>query len=50
MGAAAPTCTEANFAPIGTGPFVAKEFRTNDVAIMVANPISAIQLNLLSRN
>ena len=38
MGAAAPTCTEANFAPIGTGPFVAKEFRTNDVAIMVANP------------
>ena len=36
-GAAAPTCTDQNFGPIGTGPFVVTEFRTNDVIQMVAN-------------
>jgi peptide/nickel transport system substrate-binding protein len=36
-GAAAPTCTEANFNPIGTGPFVVEEFRTNDVITLRAN-------------
>ncbi|MFK7938919.1 MAG: peptide ABC transporter substrate-binding protein [Roseovarius sp.] len=38
MGAAAPTCTEQNFAPIGTGPFVVSEFRPNDVIQFEANP------------
>jgi peptide/nickel transport system substrate-binding protein len=38
MGAAASTCTEQNFKPIGTGPFVVTDFKTNDVAILEANP------------
>ena len=37
MGAAASTCTEENFNPIGTGPFVVDEFRPNDVITMSAN-------------
>ncbi|MDU8911085.1 peptide ABC transporter substrate-binding protein [Aestuariicoccus sp. MJ-SS9] len=37
-GAAASTCTEQNFAPIGTGPFVVDEFKPNDVISMSANP------------
>ncbi|MCH2164678.1 MAG: peptide ABC transporter substrate-binding protein [Marinovum sp.] len=37
MGAAASTCTEENFGPIGTGPFVVTEFRPNDVITMAAN-------------
>ncbi|AEI94500.1 peptide ABC transporter substrate-binding protein [Roseobacter litoralis] len=37
LGARAPECTEANFGPIGTGPFVVEEFRPNDVIIYVAN-------------
>ena len=37
MGAKAPECTEANFNPIGTGPFVVTDFRPNDVITMVAN-------------
>lgn len=37
MGAKAPECTEQNFGPIGTGPFVVTEFRTNDVIQLVAN-------------
>lgn len=38
LGAKAPECTEANFNPIGTGPFVVTEFRPNDVITMEANP------------
>ena len=38
LGANAPTCTEANFNPIGTGPFVVTDFRPNDVIEMEANP------------
>ena len=38
MGARAPECTDANFNPIGTGPFTVKEFRPNDVITMEANP------------
>ena len=38
IGAAASTCTEQNFGPIGTGPFVVTEFRTNDVIAYKANP------------
>ncbi len=38
MGAKAPECTDANFGPIGTGPFVVTDFRPNDVISMVANP------------
>ena len=37
MGARAPECTEENFAPIGTGPFVVTEFRPNDVITLKAN-------------
>ena len=38
IGAAAQGCTEQNFAPIGTGPFVVEEFRANDVVTYTANP------------
>ena len=38
LGAKAPECTDANFSPIGTGPFVVTDFRTNDVIQMAANP------------
>ncbi len=38
IGAAAQGCTEQNFAPIGTGPFVVEDFRANDVVSYVANP------------
>ncbi len=38
LGARAPECTEANFNPIGTGPFRVTEFRPNDVITMEANP------------
>ena len=37
LGAKAPECTEANFNPIGTGPFTVVEFRPNDVITMAAN-------------
>ncbi|MEM1235603.1 MAG: peptide ABC transporter substrate-binding protein [Pseudomonadota bacterium] len=38
VGAAASTCTEQNFNPIGTGPFVVDDFKPNDVISMSANP------------
>jgi peptide/nickel transport system substrate-binding protein len=38
LGAKAPECTDANFSPIGTGPFKVVEFRTNDVIQLEANP------------
>jgi len=38
LGPKAPECTEANFAPIGTGPFVVTDFRPNDVVSLEANP------------
>lgn len=38
LGARAPECTEANFYPIGTGPFRVTDFRPNDVISMEANP------------
>ncbi len=38
LGAKAPECTDANFGPIGTGPFRVTEFRPNDVISMEANP------------
>lgn len=37
VGAKAPGCTSANFGPIGTGPFVVKEFKPNDVITLTAN-------------
>ncbi len=37
MGEKAPECTEANFGPVGTGPFMVKEFRPNDVISFEAN-------------
>ncbi len=38
IGSAAPTCTDQNFNPIGTGPFKVVEFKTNDVITFEANP------------
>jgi peptide/nickel transport system substrate-binding protein len=38
MGLAAQECTEENFGPVGTGPYVVKEFRANDVVIYEVNP------------
>jgi peptide/nickel transport system substrate-binding protein len=38
IGAAAQGCTDQNFNPIGTGPYVVEEFRANDVITFVANP------------
>ena len=38
IGPAAPTCTEENFNPIGTGAFVVDDFRPNDVITLSANP------------
>lgn len=38
LGARAPACTEQNFGPIGTGPFVVDEFRPNDAITLSANP------------
>jgi peptide/nickel transport system substrate-binding protein len=37
MGAAAPTCADENFGPIGTGPFVVEDFKPNDVIVLTAN-------------
>ncbi|SDW25750.1 peptide/nickel transport system substrate-binding protein [Albimonas donghaensis] len=37
-GAKAPECTDANFGPIGTGPYVVAEFKPNDVVVYEANP------------
>ena len=38
VGAAAPTCTDANNGPIGTGPFRVVSFKTNDTTELEANP------------
>ena len=38
IGAAAPTCTDANNMPIGTGPFMVTGFTVNDTVSMAANP------------
>ena len=37
LGPKAPECTEQNFNPIGTGPFVVTDFRPNDVITFAAN-------------
>jgi peptide/nickel transport system substrate-binding protein len=38
MGAAAAACTEQNFAPIGTGPYMVESFSPNDVVTYIPNP------------
>jgi peptide/nickel transport system substrate-binding protein len=38
LGTEMASCTEQNFAPIGTGPFMVEEFRANDVVTYVRNP------------
>jgi peptide/nickel transport system substrate-binding protein len=38
VGAAMASCTDENFAPVGTGAFMVEEFRPNDVVTYVANP------------
>lgn len=38
LGAKAQTCTEANFNPVGTGPFVVTNFKPNDSIQLKANP------------
>ena len=37
IGAEAPTCTEANTRPIGTGPFRVTDFKANDVVVLEIN-------------
>lgn len=37
LGVNAPTCTEANFNPIGTGPFSVVSFKPNDAIELTAN-------------
>jgi len=37
VGAKAQGCTKQNFYPIGTGPFVVKDFKPNDVIVFEAN-------------
>jgi peptide/nickel transport system substrate-binding protein len=38
LGAAAPTCADANTKPIGTGPFMVTDFKADDVVTYAANP------------
>jgi peptide/nickel transport system substrate-binding protein len=38
IGTAAQSCTEQNFGPIGTGPYMVEEFRPDDVVVYVPNP------------
>jgi peptide/nickel transport system substrate-binding protein len=38
VGEAANACTEQNFAPIGTGPFMVTELRPEDTVLYAANP------------
>ncbi len=38
LGAAASTCTDQNFKPIGTGPYMVTDFKVNDVVTLAANP------------
>jgi peptide/nickel transport system substrate-binding protein len=37
IGAKAPECTDANFGPIGTGPYKVTEFKANDVVLYDMN-------------
>ena len=39
LGAAAADCTDANFGPIGTGPYFVADFRTNDTVLYRFNPL-----------
>ncbi len=38
LGAAAPTCTDPNNMPVGTGPFMVTGFTVNDTVSLAANP------------
>lgn len=37
LGVRAPECTQENFYPIGTGPFLVSDFRANDVILFTIN-------------
>ena len=39
LGEAAADCTDANHGPIGTGPYVVADFRTNDTVLYQFNPL-----------
>jgi peptide/nickel transport system substrate-binding protein len=39
IGAAAAGCSQQNFAPIGTGPFVVTDMRPEDTILFAANPL-----------
>ncbi len=38
IGVNAQQCTDQNFYPAGTGPYIVSDFRANDVVTLVANP------------
>ncbi len=38
VGAAAKSCSDENFAPVGTGPYMVTDFRPEDTAVYAANP------------
>jgi peptide/nickel transport system substrate-binding protein len=38
LGARAQECTEQNFAPVGTGPYIVDDFRANDTIVLSPNP------------
>ncbi len=38
IGAAAKSCSDQNFAPIGTGPYMVTDFRAEDTAVYAFNP------------
>ena len=38
LGPRMPECSEQNFNPVGTGPFIVTDFKPNDVILLDANP------------
>jgi len=43
LGAAAASCTDQNFMPVGTGPYIVSEFRANDTVTLTRNPYYRVE-------
>jgi peptide/nickel transport system substrate-binding protein len=43
VGEAAASCTDQNFMPVGTGPYIVTEFRANDVVTLGKNPYYRVE-------